>query len=291
MSAPCGYINILINNVSVKALWDSGAKVNVMQERKARQLGINITEGLTNIQGFDGTLSVTKGGARSVQVDIGGVNGLLYFVIVERANNEVVLVSLSVLKGNAKKEGTLGFNASSTYGGLRDGSTSYRVDPKFENLCSVPIDHPTLGTSQQSTFSDENVLKNNNSQKNNNNSKKTLENNDLEKKTLHKKTEKKEEDKFIKRRQKIAHMLCNIMSTVEDEEQLEEIDEYLINPNACYPSFDHLIQLDLEKKEDLFFKVHTINTIRKKVTDKVQPQNVPLPEDAQLEQDGAELEV
>ncbi|KAJ1498679.1 hypothetical protein HMI55_004804, partial [Coelomomyces lativittatus] len=50
---PCGYINILINNVLVKALWDSGAEVNVMQERKARQLGINITEGPTNIQGFD----------------------------------------------------------------------------------------------------------------------------------------------------------------------------------------------------------------------------------------------
>ncbi|KAJ1507741.1 hypothetical protein HMI55_000656 [Coelomomyces lativittatus] len=62
-SAPCGYINVVINNVSVKALWDNGAEVNVMQERKARELGINITEGPTNIQGFDGTLSVTKGGA------------------------------------------------------------------------------------------------------------------------------------------------------------------------------------------------------------------------------------
>ncbi|KAJ1497173.1 hypothetical protein HMI55_005649 [Coelomomyces lativittatus] len=48
-SAPCGYINILINNISVKALWDSGAEVNVLQEQKERQLGINITEGQTNI--------------------------------------------------------------------------------------------------------------------------------------------------------------------------------------------------------------------------------------------------
>ncbi|KAJ1498535.1 hypothetical protein HMI54_012592 [Coelomomyces lativittatus] len=260
-SAPCGYINIMINNTMVKALWDSGAEVNVMQERKARQLGINITEGPTNIQGFDGTLSVTKGGARSVQVDIGGVNGLLYFVIVERANDEVVLgrpfemafqttsavladgsytgtvqnhdgtkrVSLSVLKGNTKRDGTLGLNTSSTHNETREGSTSFRVNPKFENLCSVPIDTPTLGVPQQPTFLGENTLQNI-SQKKNNTNNNISKNIDLEKRTLQKKSEEKEENKFIKRRQKIAHMLCNIMSSVEDEEQLEEIDEYLINP-------------------------------------------------------------
>ncbi|KAJ1498034.1 hypothetical protein HMI54_013025 [Coelomomyces lativittatus] len=187
-----------------------------------------------------------------------------------------------------KWEGTLGLNASSTHGGSRDGSTFFRVDPKFKNLCLVPINTPTFGTPQQPNFCDKNTLKYN-SQKKNNNNKNTSEKNDLEIKTLQKKPDEMEKNKFIKRRQKIAHMLCNIMSTVEDEEQLEEIDEYLIKPNACYPSFDHLIQLDLEKKEDLYLKVHTMNMIRKKVADKVLPQNMPLPANAQLGHDEMEL--
>ncbi|KAJ1502263.1 hypothetical protein HMI55_002979 [Coelomomyces lativittatus] len=54
-----------------------------MQEKTARSLGINITKGPSNIWAFDGSLSSTKGRASSVLVDIGGVHGQLYFIIVD----------------------------------------------------------------------------------------------------------------------------------------------------------------------------------------------------------------
>ncbi|KAJ1508524.1 hypothetical protein HMI54_003176 [Coelomomyces lativittatus] len=81
--APCGYINVVINGTTVRALWDSGVEVNLMQEKMAQSLGINITKGPSNIRAFDGSLSLTKDGASSVLVDIIGVHGLLYFIIVD----------------------------------------------------------------------------------------------------------------------------------------------------------------------------------------------------------------
>ncbi|KAJ1498320.1 hypothetical protein HMI54_012770, partial [Coelomomyces lativittatus] len=67
----------MINGTSVRALLDSGAEVNLMQEKMAQSLGINITEG--------------PYGPSLVLVDIRGVHGLLYFVIVNCANDEVIL--------------------------------------------------------------------------------------------------------------------------------------------------------------------------------------------------------
>ncbi|KAJ1501442.1 hypothetical protein HMI55_003390 [Coelomomyces lativittatus] len=89
----------------------------------------------------------------------------------------------------------------------------------------------------------------------------------------------------------LASLLCNLMTEIDDEEQLEEIDEYLINSGSFYPSFDHLIQIDLERKEEVYLKVHTMNTLKKKVANKVRPQNVLLPEDAQLEFEKSKDEV
>ncbi|KAJ1503203.1 hypothetical protein HMI54_008324, partial [Coelomomyces lativittatus] len=175
--APCGYINVVINGTSVRALWDSGAEVNLMQEKTARSLGINVTEGPSNIRAFDGSLSSTKGGASSVLVDIGGVHGLLYFVIVDRANDEVILgrpfemafqttsavlgdgtytgtvqnhdgtkkVSLSILKGNANRENVSGFGTHLTQSGKALNLPFARVNPEYENLQVVPLGRDNTG--------------------------------------------------------------------------------------------------------------------------------------------------
>ncbi|KAJ1498243.1 hypothetical protein HMI54_012840 [Coelomomyces lativittatus] len=43
------------------------------------------------LQGFDGTSTTTMGMAQSVHVDIGGVQGLLYFIVIENANDDIIL--------------------------------------------------------------------------------------------------------------------------------------------------------------------------------------------------------
>ncbi|KAJ1499546.1 hypothetical protein HMI54_011675 [Coelomomyces lativittatus] len=308
-----------------------------MQEKTARSLGINITEGPSNIRAFDGSLSSTKGGASSVLVDIGGVHGRLYFVIVDRANDEVILgrpfemafqttsavlgdgtytgtvqnhdgtkkVSLSILKGNANRENVSGFGAQPTYSEKTSTLPFTRVKPEYENLLMVPVDRKNM----DSEFSEEKGQRFERQSYGNSGKKESLHKNNkpvthstqkdfdeqykknlkknimhaLEKKYMDTKKNNSNNNNDKKKKSNLASLICNMMAEIDDEEQLEEIDEYLINSGSFYPSFDHLIQIDLERKEEVYLKVHTINTIRKKVADKVRPQNVPLPEDARLE--------
>ncbi|KAJ1502199.1 hypothetical protein HMI55_003014 [Coelomomyces lativittatus] len=72
---------------SVRALLNSEAEVNLMQDKTAQSLGINITEGPSNIWPFDSSLFSTKGGASLVLMDIRGVHRLLYFFIIDHTND------------------------------------------------------------------------------------------------------------------------------------------------------------------------------------------------------------
>ncbi|KAJ1511767.1 hypothetical protein HMI54_000551 [Coelomomyces lativittatus] len=80
----------------------------------------------------------------------------------------------------------------------------------------------------------------------------------------------------------LGKLVCNMISEMEDEEMLQEVDEFLINPDSCYSSFELFIQLEIKRTEEVYLEVKTLNKIHKSVADKIRPQNVPLPEDAEL---------
>ncbi|KAJ1503437.1 hypothetical protein HMI54_008081 [Coelomomyces lativittatus] len=300
ISAPCGYINLVVNGKPVRALWDSGAEVNLIRASKAREIGVNIIEGATVLRGFDGTSTTTTGTARSVHVDIGGVQGLLYFIVVENANDDIVLgrpfevafqttsavlgdgtytgtvqnhdgsekVTLAVLKGPVTRESRSTSNFDRYPTGTAGLCEAFRkVDFKKEDK--------NPGFRPQKTSPPAPALTNNKK-------KNSLTKEDLLKKIELKYNQKKEKNES---KRELGKLICNIMNEIEDAETLQEIDDLLINSDSNYSPFDHLIQLDLQKKEDVYLKVRTLNTVRKRVAEKVRPQNVPLPEDAYLDRE------
>ncbi|KAJ1502264.1 hypothetical protein HMI55_002980 [Coelomomyces lativittatus] len=214
-------------------------------------------------------------------------------------------VSLLILKGNANWENVSGFGAQPTYSEETSTLPFTRVKPEYENLLMVPVDRKNMdseSSEEKGRWSERQIHGNSGKKeslhKNNKpvthstqkdfdeqykkNLKKNIMN-ALEKKYMDTKKNNSNNNNDKKKKRNLASLICNMMAEIDDEEQLEEIDEYLINSGSFYPSFDHLIQINLERKEEVYLKVHTINTIRKKVADKVRPQNVPLPEDAQLD--------
>ncbi|KAJ1500790.1 hypothetical protein HMI55_003732 [Coelomomyces lativittatus] len=91
------------------------------------------------------------------------------------------------------------------------------------------------------------------------------------KEELLKKIEKKYGVKKEENKKNLGKLVCNMINEMEDEEMLEEIDEFLINGNSYYSCFEHLIQLEVKKKEEVYLEVRTQNTVWKKVADKIRP--------------------
>ncbi|KAJ1502237.1 hypothetical protein HMI55_002992 [Coelomomyces lativittatus] len=299
-SAPCGYINLVVNGVPIRALWDSGAEVNLMRASKAKEISVNVTEGATILRGFDGSSSITTGTARSVHVDVGGIQGLLFFIVVENVNEDIILgrpfevafQTTSAVLGDGTYTGT-----AQNYDGTKRVTLAVLKGPTGHNDLSRPntnLNRYPTGTGglyqapgQDNPKAEDSPPKLQPSvlstpmKKENNNEKKVgpIEKNPLKVELL-----KKLERRYGVKKGKgsLGKLVCNMISEMEDEEMLQEVDEFLINPDSCYSSFEHLIQLEIKRTEEVYLEVKTLNTICKKVADKIRPQNVPLPEDAEL---------